>query len=41
MESVAGSSMHGEVSARAVASRTGIPYTTIWLALRRTLRYYQ
>ncbi|GFW59780.1 DUF4817 domain-containing protein [Trichonephila clavipes] len=37
METVAGSSMHGEVSARAVARRTGIPYTTVWLALRRTL----
>ncbi|GFT52365.1 DUF4817 domain-containing protein [Trichonephila clavipes] len=37
MEIVAGSSMHGEVSARAVARRTGIPYTTVWLALRRTL----
>ncbi|GFV30305.1 RNA-directed DNA polymerase from mobile element jockey [Trichonephila clavipes] len=40
METVAGSSMHGEVSARAVARRTGIPYTTVWLALRRTLRCY-
>ncbi|GFW03731.1 DUF4817 domain-containing protein [Trichonephila clavipes] len=40
METVAGSSMHGEVSARAVARRIGIPYTTIWLALRRTLRCY-
>ncbi|GFX64674.1 RNA-directed DNA polymerase from mobile element jockey [Trichonephila clavipes] len=29
METVAGSSMHGEVSARAVARRTGIPYTTV------------
>ncbi|GFX81397.1 DUF4817 domain-containing protein [Trichonephila clavipes] len=37
METVAGSSMHGEVSARAVARRTGIPYTTVWLALRRTI----
>ncbi|GFW99641.1 uncharacterized protein TNCV_3418741 [Trichonephila clavipes] len=33
METVAGSSMHGEVSARVVARRTGIPYTTVWLAL--------
>ncbi|GFX28253.1 DUF4817 domain-containing protein [Trichonephila clavipes] len=40
METLAGSSMHGEVSARAVARRTGILYTTVWLALRRTLRYY-
>ncbi|GFY32436.1 uncharacterized protein TNCV_3559441 [Trichonephila clavipes] len=40
METVAGSSMHGEVSARAVERRTGIPYTTVWLALRRTLRSY-
>ncbi|GFV12372.1 DUF4817 domain-containing protein [Trichonephila clavipes] len=40
METVAGSSMHGEVSARAVARRTGIPYTTVWLALRRTFRCY-
>ena len=40
METVAGSSMHGEVSARAVARRTGIPYSTVWLALRRTLRCY-
>ncbi|GFT99002.1 uncharacterized protein TNCV_3793841 [Trichonephila clavipes] len=40
METVAGSSMHGEVSAHAVARRTGIPYTTVWLALRRTLRCY-
>ncbi|GFW15805.1 uncharacterized protein TNCV_3583031 [Trichonephila clavipes] len=40
METVAGSSMHGEVSARAVARRTGIPYTTVWLTLRRTLRCY-
>ncbi|GFT86357.1 RNA-directed DNA polymerase from mobile element jockey [Trichonephila clavipes] len=40
METVAGSSMHGEVSARAVARRTGFPYTTVWLALRRTLRCY-
>ncbi|GFT57444.1 uncharacterized protein TNCV_4515411 [Trichonephila clavipes] len=40
METVAGSSMHVEVSARAVARRTGIPYTTVWLALRRTLRCY-
>ncbi|GFV11914.1 uncharacterized protein TNCV_109621 [Trichonephila clavipes] len=40
METVAGSSMHGEVSARAVARRTGISYTTVWLALRRTLRCY-
>ncbi|GFX20723.1 uncharacterized protein TNCV_77801 [Trichonephila clavipes] len=40
METVAGSSMHGEVSARTVARRTGIPYTTVWLALRRTLRCY-
>ncbi|GFT60859.1 DUF4817 domain-containing protein [Trichonephila clavipes] len=37
IETVAGSSIHGEVSARAVARRTGIPYTTVWLALRRTL----
>ncbi|GFX68165.1 RNA-directed DNA polymerase from mobile element jockey [Trichonephila clavipes] len=29
METVAGSSMHGEVSARAVARCTGIPYTTV------------
>ncbi|GFW42081.1 uncharacterized protein TNCV_1905391 [Trichonephila clavipes] len=35
METVAGS-----VSARSVARRTGIPYTTVWLALRRTLRCY-
>ncbi|GFV88845.1 RNA-directed DNA polymerase from mobile element jockey [Trichonephila clavipes] len=40
METVAGSSMHGKVSARAVARRTGIPYTTVWLALRSTLRCY-
>ncbi|GFX54001.1 DUF4817 domain-containing protein [Trichonephila clavipes] len=40
METVAGSSMHGEVSARAVACRTGIPYTTVWLALIRILRCY-
>ncbi|GFV83887.1 uncharacterized protein TNCV_387951 [Trichonephila clavipes] len=40
METAAGSSMHGEVSARAVARHTGIPYTTVWLALRRTLRCY-
>ncbi|GFW46760.1 DUF4817 domain-containing protein [Trichonephila clavipes] len=40
METVKGSSMHGEVSARAVARRTGIPYTTVWSALRRTLRCY-
>ncbi|GFW76850.1 DUF4817 domain-containing protein [Trichonephila clavipes] len=40
METVAGSSMHGEVSAPAVARHTGIPYTTVWLALRRTLRCY-
>ncbi|GFU11546.1 DUF4817 domain-containing protein [Trichonephila clavipes] len=40
METVAGSSMHGEVSILAVARRTGIPYTTVWLALRRTLRCY-
>ncbi|GFT34964.1 uncharacterized protein TNCV_786771 [Trichonephila clavipes] len=40
METVAGSSMHGEVSTRAVARRTGIPYTTVWLAFRRTLRCY-
>ncbi|KFM59537.1 hypothetical protein X975_19579, partial [Stegodyphus mimosarum] len=40
MQTVAGSSMHGEVSARAVARRTSIPYTTVWLALRRTLRCY-
>ncbi|GFU28646.1 RNA-directed DNA polymerase from mobile element jockey [Trichonephila clavipes] len=40
METVEGSSMHGEVSARAVARRTGIPYTTVWLALRSTLRCY-
>ncbi|GFV90883.1 RNA-directed DNA polymerase from mobile element jockey [Trichonephila clavipes] len=40
METVAGSSMHVEVSARAVARRTGITYTTVWLALRRTLRCY-
>ncbi|GFT69464.1 DUF4817 domain-containing protein [Trichonephila clavipes] len=41
METVAGSSMHGEISARAVARHTGIPYTTVWLALRRTLRCYK
>ena len=29
METVAGSSMHGEVNAHAVARRTGIPYTGI------------
>ncbi|GFU22724.1 uncharacterized protein TNCV_762991 [Trichonephila clavipes] len=40
METVLSSSMHGEVSARAVARRTGIPYTTVWLAFRRTLRCY-
>ncbi|GFU82361.1 DUF4817 domain-containing protein [Trichonephila clavipes] len=40
METVAGSSMHGEVSARAVARRTGIPFTTVWLTLRHTLRCY-
>ncbi|GFX32578.1 uncharacterized protein TNCV_3704521 [Trichonephila clavipes] len=40
METVAGSSTYGEVSARAIARRTGIPYTTVWLALRRTLRCY-
>ncbi|GFS83262.1 uncharacterized protein TNCV_600121 [Trichonephila clavipes] len=34
METVMGSSMHGEVSARAVARRTGIPYTTVCSALR-------
>ena len=34
METAAGSSMHGEVSARAVERRTGIPYTALWLALR-------
>ena len=33
-EMVAVSSMRGEVSARAVERRTGIPYTTLWLALR-------
>ncbi|GFV40694.1 DUF4817 domain-containing protein [Trichonephila clavipes] len=32
--------MHGETSAHAVARRTGIPYSTVWLALRRTLRCY-
>ncbi|GFX74915.1 DUF4817 domain-containing protein [Trichonephila clavipes] len=40
METVAGSSMHGEVSVRAVARHTGISYTTVWLAFRRTLRCY-
>ncbi|GFT11534.1 uncharacterized protein TNCV_2523491 [Trichonephila clavipes] len=40
METVAGSSTHVEVSARAVARRTGIPYSTVWLAVRRTLRCY-
>ncbi|GFU72160.1 DUF4817 domain-containing protein [Trichonephila clavipes] len=40
METVAGSSMHGEVSACAVARRTGIPYTTVRLTLRSTLRCY-
>ena len=29
METVAGSSMHREVSAHAIARRTGIPYTTV------------
>ena len=37
METVAGSCMHGDISARAVARRTGIPCTTLWLTLRRTL----
>ncbi|GFX51005.1 uncharacterized protein TNCV_2733561 [Trichonephila clavipes] len=40
METVAGLSMHGEVSARVVARRIGIPYITVWLALRSTLRCY-
>ena len=40
METVVGSSMHEEVGAGAVALRTGIPYVTVWLALRRTLRLY-
>lgn len=40
MDIVAGSSTHGEVSAREVARRTGIPYSTVWVALRRTLRCY-
>ena len=34
------SSMHVDVSARAVAHRTGIPCITVWLALRRILRCY-
>ena len=37
---VAGSSTHGEVSVREIACRTGIPYTTVWIALRRTLLCY-
>ena len=40
METVAGSSMHGEVSVRGVVRRTGIPYITVWLALRCILRCY-
>ena len=32
--------MHWEVSTRAVGRRTGISYTNVWLALRRTLRCY-
>ena len=40
METVAGLPMHEGVSTRAVARRTDIPYTTVWLALRRTFRCY-
>ena len=40
MKTVAASRVHGEVSARAVARHSGIPYTNNWLALRRTLRCY-
>ena len=40
METIAGSSMYGEVSARTVVRRIGIAYSTVWLALRRTLRFY-
>ena len=35
IETVASSSMHGEISARAVARHIGIPNTIVWLALRR------
>ena len=40
METVAGSSMHREVNACAVACCTGISYITVWLAFRCTLRCY-
>ena len=40
LKTVTGSSTHEDVSARVVARRTGIPYTTLWLALKPTLRWY-
>ena len=38
VEIVTGSSTHGEVSAREVAHCAGIPFITLWIAVRRTLR---
>ena len=40
MEILAGSSTHGEVSAREVSSHSVIPYT-LWVPLGRTLQCYQ
>lgn len=37
---VAGSSMHGKVSAHVVTSLTGIPYSTVWVALRCMIHCY-
>ena len=40
MEIVAGSSTHGEVSTREVSRNNGIPYSTVWVVLQRTLLSY-
>ena len=40
MEIIAGSSTHGEVSASELVCRTHILYSTVWVALRRTLLCY-
>ena len=33
LEIIAGSFVYGEISARKVARHTGIPYTTVWIAV--------
>ena len=40
METVVGSSTHGEVSACEVTRCTGILYTTVWITLQHTLLCY-